>query len=43
MHQVSGTNIIEYVSMSTGGTAVDFGDLAQAITNSGATNAHGGL
>ena len=39
-----GTNIMEYISMSTGGTAVDFGDLTQAITNSGATsNAHGGL
>ena len=40
----SGTNIIEYISMSTGGTAVDFGDLTQAITNSAAaSNAHGGL
>ena len=39
-----GTNIMEYISMSTGGTAVDFGDLTQAITNSGATsNGHGGL
>ena len=39
-----GTNIMEYISMSAGGTAVDFGDLTQAITNSGATsNAHGGL
>ena len=40
----SGTNIIEYISMSTGGTAVDFGDLTQLITNSSAaSNAHGGL
>ena len=39
-----GTNIMEYISMSTGGTAVDFGDLTQAITNSGAaSNAHGGV
>ena len=39
-----GTNIMEYISMSTGGKAVDFGDLTQAITNSSATsNAHGGL
>ena len=39
-----GTNIMEYISMSAGGTAVDFGDLTQAITNSGGTsNAHGGL
>ena len=30
--------------MTTAGTGVDFGDLTQAIGNSGATsNAHGGL
>ena len=40
----SGTNIMEFISMSTGGTAVDFGDLTQEATNSGGTsNAHGGL
>ena len=39
-----GTNIMEYISISTGGLATDFGDLTEAITNSGAaSNGHGGL
>ena len=38
------SNVMEYISMSTSGKAVDFGDLTQEIRNSGATsNAHGGL
>jgi len=40
----SATNTMEYISMSTGGTGADFGDLTQEIGNSGGTsNAHGGL
>ena len=38
------SNTMEYISMTTSGKAVDFGDLTQEIRNSGATsNAHGGL
>jgi len=38
------SNVMEYISMTTSGKAVDFGDLTQEIRNSGATsNAHGGL
>jgi hypothetical protein len=38
------SNIMEYMSFQTEGTAVDFGDLTQTVRNSGGTsNAHGGL
>ena len=37
-------NIIEYINISTGGDAVDFGDRTeQGSYNTGASNAHGGL
>ena len=38
------SNIMQYISFQTEGTAVDFGDLTQTIRNAGGTsNAHGGL
>ena len=38
------TNIIEYVSISTLGDSVDFGDLTVARNyGAGCSNAHGGL
>ena len=38
------TNAMEYISISTQGNAVDFGDLTQAFAYaSGFSNGHGGL
>ena len=38
------SNIMQYISFQTEGTAVDFGDLTQTVRNGGgASNAHGGL
>jgi len=38
------SNIMQYISFQTEGTAVDFGDLTQTVRNAGGTsNAHGGL
>ena len=40
----SNTDTIEYVNISTGGDAVDFGNLSQARNHlSGSSNGHGGL
>ena len=37
-------NVIEYVSLLSGGLAVDFGDLTNVVRGGGsASNAHGGL
>jgi hypothetical protein len=38
------TNVIDYVTISTSGNALDFGDAIQTIfTNSGCSDSHGGL
>ena len=40
----SNTNIMEYIPIATGGSAVDFGDLVRAQQGGGTTSTgHGGL